>query len=159
LARNVAFLSALMESGVEFVACDNPTASKLTLHILSAIAEHEAEAISVRTKAALSAAKARGQLLGSARPGHWKGREKARNAGLVKAREQASIANRAKALAGVADLLPEMFKRRQTGESLSQIASALNDAGQRTTRGNLWTPMGIKLAIDRAKAGQTAVTF
>jgi hypothetical protein len=108
--------------------------------------------ISDRTKAALAAAKARGTLLGSARPDHWAGREDQRLAGLAKAREQASVANRAKALAGVADLLPEMQQRRQAGESLANIADALNAAGQRTTRGNLWTAMGIKLAMDRASA-------
>ena len=67
LARNVAFVSALMESGVEFVAVDFPQANKLTLHILAAVAEHEAEAISARTKAALQAAKARGVKLGGFR--------------------------------------------------------------------------------------------
>ena len=51
LARNVAFLSALMESKVEFVACDNPNANKLTIHILAAVAEAEAEAISEGFKA------------------------------------------------------------------------------------------------------------
>jgi len=39
LARNVAFLSGLMEAGVDFVACDNPTAKTFTLHILAAVAE------------------------------------------------------------------------------------------------------------------------
>jgi DNA invertase Pin-like site-specific DNA recombinase len=58
LARNVHFLSGLMQSGVDFIACDMPTANKLTIHILSAVAEAEAEMISVRTKAALAAAKA-----------------------------------------------------------------------------------------------------
>ncbi len=42
LARNVAFLSALMDSKVPFVACDNPHANRLTLHILAAVAEAEA---------------------------------------------------------------------------------------------------------------------
>src|SRR5713226_5817525 len=70
LARNVAFLSALMEAKVDFIAVDNPAANKLTLHILAAVAEAEAEAISTRTKAALAAYKARGGKLGSARPGH-----------------------------------------------------------------------------------------
>ena len=64
LARNVAFLSALMESKVAFVACDNPHANRLTLHILAAVAEAEAKAISDRTKAALAAYKARGGKLG-----------------------------------------------------------------------------------------------
>src|SRR5476651_1137651 len=81
LARNVAFTSALVRAGVDFLCCDNPHANKLTIHILSAVAEDEAERISARTKAALAAAKARGTLLGSARPGHWKGHEEARQAG------------------------------------------------------------------------------
>src|SRR5476651_1949666 len=75
LSRNVAFLSRLLESGIEFLACDNPTANRLTVHILAAVAEAEAKAISDRTKAALAAAKARGTILGSARPGHWSGNE------------------------------------------------------------------------------------
>src|SRR5712691_6826905 len=65
LARNVAFISNLMESGVEFVAVDMPMANRLTVHVLAAVAEHEREAISARTKAALAAAKARGQKLGN----------------------------------------------------------------------------------------------
>lgn len=68
LARNVAFTSALMESGVDFVACDNPHANRLTIHILAAVAEDEARRISERTQAALEAAKRRGVTLGAARP-------------------------------------------------------------------------------------------
>ena len=62
LSRNVAFIATMMDSNV--VACDNPHATRLTLHILAAVAEHEREMISVRTKAALAAAKARGKALG-----------------------------------------------------------------------------------------------
>jgi Resolvase, N terminal domain/DNA N-6-adenine-methyltransferase (Dam) len=65
LSRNLAFIAALMESGVEFVAVDNPHMNKLTIHILAAVAEHEREMISERTKAALQAAKARGRVLGT----------------------------------------------------------------------------------------------
>src|SRR6516165_29497 len=64
LSRNVAFLSALLESKADFVACDNPHANKLTVHLLAAVAEHEAEMISRRTKDALAAYKARGGKLG-----------------------------------------------------------------------------------------------
>jgi DNA invertase Pin-like site-specific DNA recombinase len=53
-----------MDSGVEFVAVDNPLATRFTLHILAAVAEHEAAMISARTKAALAAARARGVKLG-----------------------------------------------------------------------------------------------
>lgn len=68
LARSVAFISSLMESGVKFVAVDMPEANRLSVHILAAVAEHEREAISARTKAALAAAKARGTRLGNPRP-------------------------------------------------------------------------------------------
>ena len=68
LSRNLAFIAALMESGVEFVAVDNPHMNKLTIHILAAVAEHQGEMISERTKAALAAAKRRGQRLGKSQP-------------------------------------------------------------------------------------------
>lgn len=65
LARNVAFVSRLIEAGTDFKAVDNPYADKLLVHIMAAFAEHEREQISQRTKAALQAAKARGVRLGS----------------------------------------------------------------------------------------------
>ncbi len=58
LARNVHFISGLMESKVRFVAVDLPEANDLTLHMMSAFAQHEAKRISERTKDALAAAKA-----------------------------------------------------------------------------------------------------
>lgn len=64
LARNVHFISGLMEAGIEFIAVDNPNANKLMLHMLAAFAEHEREMISKRTRDALQAAKARGVQLG-----------------------------------------------------------------------------------------------
>lgn len=65
LACNVHFISGLMESRTDFIACDLPHAGRLTLHLMAAMAEHEAAAISERTKAALAAAKARGVRLGN----------------------------------------------------------------------------------------------
>ena len=64
LARNVAFISRLMESGVDFKAVDHPYASKLFVHIMAAFAEYERDMISERTIAALKAAKERGVELG-----------------------------------------------------------------------------------------------
>ena len=58
-ARNVAFISNLMESGVEFHAADFPQTNRLTVHILAAVAEHEAEVLSERTKASLAAKRPR----------------------------------------------------------------------------------------------------
>lgn len=66
LARNVHFVSGLMESKVRFVACDMPEANELTIHIMAAFAEHEAKRISQRTKDALAIAKSRGVVLGRA---------------------------------------------------------------------------------------------
>src|SRR5262252_8843049 len=67
LARNVHLISGLMESKVDFVCCDMPDANRLTIHILAAVAEHEREMISDRTRAGLAAAKARGVRLGNRR--------------------------------------------------------------------------------------------
>lgn len=65
LARNVHFISGLMESGVEFLAVDQPTKDRFMLHIQAAFAEEEARRISERTKAALQAAKRRGVDIGA----------------------------------------------------------------------------------------------
>ena len=65
LARSVAFIFALRDSGAKFIACDMPEANTLTIGLLAAMAQHERELISERTKAALAAKKARGFVLGS----------------------------------------------------------------------------------------------
>ncbi|HEX4794025.1 MAG TPA: recombinase family protein, partial [Humisphaera sp.] len=62
LARNVAFISALLESKVKFVATDMPEADTAFLQIVAAFAEWEAKNISERTKSALAAARARGKV-------------------------------------------------------------------------------------------------
>jgi len=144
LARNVAFLSALMESGADFVAIDNEHANRLTIHILAAVAEAEAKAISERTRAALAAARKRGTKLGSARPNHWKGREDRRLAGSKLGAERAAEAHRTTAKAGYADLLPKMAEYRKAGDSLRKIAARLNDAGHTTRSGGPWNPMTVR---------------
>ena len=154
LARNVAFLSALMDSGCDFVACDNPNANRLTIHILAAVAEDEARRISERTIAALAAAKARGTALGSNRPGHWKGHEEARLAGLAKGREVARQVKLEKAMAAVADLLPIMQELRGKDETFDKIAAHLNAEGQRTRRGCEWTATAVKRVLDRVEGSK-----
>lgn len=140
LARNVAFTSTLMESGVEFIACDNPHANKLTIHILAAVAESEAESISQRTKAALQAAKQRGQKLGSARPGHWDGREDRRLAGAKAGTEAAAKSRRKSTRDAYRFLFPSILEMRDgEGRTYQQIADRLNDDGHTTTRGKPWT--------------------
>ena len=150
LARNVAFTSALMESGADFLAVDNPAANKFTIHILAAVAEHEAEQISQRTKVALAAAKRRGVKLGSSRPGHWEGREDRRLAGLEKARTAAADAHRTAFRDEYADLLPTMQQLRVEGQSLQGIADRLNEQGHVTRRGKPWNRMQVQRVLNRA---------
>jgi DNA invertase Pin-like site-specific DNA recombinase len=150
LARNVAFTSALMETNVDFVACDNPHANKFTIHILAAVAEHEAEQISQRTKAALAAARRRGVKLGSARPGHWEGRDHLRHAGLKKARKAAAEALRQGFQEEYVDLFPVVSGLRRKGESLQTIANELNDMGHTTRRGKPWNRMQVSRVLQRA---------
>lgn len=151
LARNVVFLGSLMESGVDFIAVDLEHANRLTLHILSAVAEGEAKAISDRTKAALAAAKARGEKLGSAREGHWDGREDARLNGLAKAREVASVARTEAANEAYVDLLPLLQQLRTDGQTFQQIADHLNGLGHTTRRGKPWNNVQVMRVLGRAK--------
>jgi DNA invertase Pin-like site-specific DNA recombinase len=152
LARNVEFLARVMNSEVDFVACDNPAANRLTLHILAAVAEAEAKAISERTKAALQAAKARGVRLGSARPGHWKGREDVRLAGLAKARGLAVKVRSENAMEAYSDLAPVMAGMRSEGLSLAAIAAKLNAEGHTTRRGKPWNPVQVGRVLERSTA-------
>ena len=134
LARNVHFISSLMDSGVEFVACDFPEANRLTVHILAAVAEHEAGLISARTKAALAAAKARGAILGGQR-----GPVDRMASMALKGNRQSAVVRKESALRRRADLLPVIGVIRAGGaESLHAIASELNKVGLTTARGGLW---------------------
>jgi DNA invertase Pin-like site-specific DNA recombinase len=65
LARNVHFISGLLESGCNFVAVDQPTKDRFMLHLQAAFAEEESRRISLRTKEALAAAKLRGIVIGA----------------------------------------------------------------------------------------------
>jgi DNA invertase Pin-like site-specific DNA recombinase len=144
LSRNLAFLATMLESQVDFVAVDNPTANRLTVHILAAVAEAEAKAISERTKVALAAARRRGARLGSARPGHWDGREDRRRAGAKAGAARAAVVHRQAAEAGYADLLPTMVEYRKAGDSLRAIAGKLNALGHTTRSGGQWNPMTVR---------------
>lgn len=143
LARNVHFISGLMESGVEFRACDVPEANRLLLHIMAAVAENEAKAISDRTVAALRAAKERGTPLGATNP-------RSRNLTQEAARKGAhATAQRARqAYAGVLPIIREM---RSQDRSMAEIAERLNTDGFRTQTGALFKPVHIKRILDREK--------
>jgi DNA invertase Pin-like site-specific DNA recombinase len=144
LARNVAFISTLMEAGVDFEAVDLPQANRLTVHIMAAMAEHEASAISARTKAALAAAKARGTKLGGYR---WDIQSVASkgNAASVKVRSR-----RADKLAN--DLKDVIDAIRAEGSiSLRQIAAALNQRRMPTARGGEWSAVQVQRVLKRQR--------
>lgn len=143
LARDVHFVSGLTKSGVDFVACDNPVANKLTIHILAAVAEDEAERISQRTKAALAAAKARGTLLGSARPDHWEGRKDRREAGAKKGAAVSKARRDAEAEPIYREAVKIIAPMVEEGASLREMVEELNDKGLTTVRGLPWNPMQV----------------
>jgi DNA invertase Pin-like site-specific DNA recombinase len=151
LSRSVEFLARVMNSGADFVACDNPAANRLTLHILAAVAEAEAKAISERTKAALAAAKARGTLLGSARPGHWNGREATRQLGAKRGAAISAKARTQAAQEAYQDLLPVMITGRAEGLTLAQIAAKLNAEGHTTRRGCPWNHVQVLRVLQRGR--------
>jgi DNA invertase Pin-like site-specific DNA recombinase len=145
LARNVAFLSALMDSKVPFVACDNPHANRLTLHILAAVAEAEAKAISDRTKAALTAYRARGGKLGAELL-------QCRNltpVSIAKGQKLGAAAARRVATEAYADIAEALRSRRDAGQTLKQIADHLNSEGHTTRRGKPWNPVQVLRVLNR----------
>jgi DNA invertase Pin-like site-specific DNA recombinase len=138
LSRNLAFIATLMDSGVEFVAVDNPHANKLTVHILAAVAQHEREMIGQRTRDALQAAKARGKKLG--------------NPKLAEARKRAVQGNKSAAARFAANVLPVIREIQASGvKSLRGVARALAARGIATARGGAWTPVQVSAILQRAR--------
>ena len=133
LSRNLAFIANLMDSGIDFIACDNPYANKLTIHILAAIAEHEREMISRRTREALAAAKAKGVSLGGHRGAILTGeiRQKGLEERRTRARDYAS------------NVYPAIRELVDAGHSLNATAQALNNRRILTARGRMWTAKSV----------------
>jgi DNA invertase Pin-like site-specific DNA recombinase len=142
LSRNVAFLATLMDAGVDVVACDNPQANRLTIHILVAVAEDEARRISERTKAALAAYIARGGRLGN--PSNLT------PAAAKKGRALAVQSLKEKADQEYADLYPLVTAKRDEGLSLQEIADHLNGEGNVTRRGEPWNKVQVMRVLNRA---------
>ena len=120
LARNVHFISGLMETGVDFVAVDMPSADRFMLHVYAAMAEEEGRRISQRTKAALAAAKARGVVLGKN--------------GKVLAEK-----HKVEAEAFAVTLLPTINAIQSNGQAtVRAITTALNERGIPSREGGKW---------------------
>jgi len=134
LARNVLFIANLMESGVEFLACDCPGKDKFMLHVRAAMAEEEGRRISQRTRDALAAAKARGVELGK----HGK----------ILARQ-----NRAEADRFAHQIKPAILDLRASGiTTLRALAEALNLRKVATAAGGQWHPTTVHRLIKRIDA-------
>jgi DNA invertase Pin-like site-specific DNA recombinase len=154
LARNVHFISSLMESGVEFTACDFPQANRLTVHILAAVAEHEAKMISERTKAAMAVKReqlaAEGKKLGTQDTQRIKqyadqGRAVAHKVVQERARKRAF------------DLAPVLDDLRAKGiTSKRGIARALNERGIETIRGGTWLAPQVARLLETLDKAQPA---
>lgn len=138
LSRNHLFISQLMESKVEFVACDIPEANTFTIHIFSALAQQERELISTRTKQALQVKKAQGVTLGTPRNlsevAQAKGRRLGNEAKRRKAEEFAKL------------MLPVIQGYQEAGLSLRAIADRLNTTGELSASGKTgaWTATAVK---------------
>jgi len=138
LSRNAAFLLALRDSGVRFLACDMPEANDLTVGIMALVAEAEREAISRRTKEALAVAKARGVRLGNPN-----GATALRRAGEAGVALRAAVSANADSFAR--DLAPVVADIRAAGHvSLRAIASELTARGIRTRRGGNWQVSNVR---------------
>jgi len=141
LSRNAAFLLNLRDSGVKFICADMPDANELTIGVLAAVAQHEREAISARTKAALAARKARGLPLGN--PGNLP----AGNGGTAAVARQGRMA---KADQFAADLRDVVEAAQAEGlKTLQQIANRLNELIIATPRGCAWTPVAVSRLLAR----------
>lgn len=141
LARNVHFISGLLEAGVEVQACDMPEANRFLLHVMAAVAEHEAAAISARTKAALAAAKARGVKLG------WAIEERAEEARAASAAAAERRVAEADKFAGQVGPLAAVLAAE--GKSLRAIAAELNAKGISTPRGKAWQAVSVRNLLAR----------
>lgn len=126
LARNVSFISSLMDAGIEFLAVDMPSANNFTIHIFSALAEQEAKLISSRTKLALAELKKKGAVLGN--PNNLT--DKAREQGVKTIRENAINNDRNRQAQSV------ITSCKEKGMSYRQIAEYLNQLNFKTRYGN-----------------------
>lgn len=134
LSRKVSFIAGLMDDKqLSFKVASMPQADKFQLHIYAALAEQERDFISQRTKAALAEAKANGKTLGGLRDKTMK-----RNIVL-----KAQADKRASKLESI------IVPLKERGDSLRQIADALNEAGITTTRGHQWQAPQVQRVLAR----------
>lgn len=140
LSRNAAFLMTLRDSGVDFVAADLPEANTMTVGVMAVVAQHEREAISQRTKAALAAARARGKTLGGFRT---------RAPNIAQYQRTGVEAVRLNALQAAEERRETIEALQRESLSLNAMAARLNADSVRTSRGGKWTATAVKRTIER----------
>jgi DNA invertase Pin-like site-specific DNA recombinase len=139
LSRDPVFLLSLRDAGIDFTAVDMPNANRMTVGVMALVAEQEREAISVRTKAALAAAKARGVKLGCPRPetAIFRDRAVAAAAGVKGGASAKQSANK------FAELVRPLLEQDLAGVSANAAAQELNRRGVQTPRGGAWTARAV----------------
>jgi DNA invertase Pin-like site-specific DNA recombinase len=147
LSRAVAMVSGLIRDGYRIRFADSPNASDLEIHLRAAIAQEERRLIAQRTIDALSALRHRGIALGSARDGHWNGREHLRHAGGVKGRAIAARNRTAISDPIYAEVRDIVTANGLSGLSLRRIAAEINAMGLETPGGSTWTAASIRRAL------------
>jgi DNA invertase Pin-like site-specific DNA recombinase len=141
ISRDLGFIVALEQSEVAFKIVDMPTADSFTLHIYGSLAERERQLISIRTKAALQAVKARGVTLG--KPEHLTDSARAKG-------RQISVAKRGASSDNFARMIGPIIKSyRGEGMTFDGIAKRLNEEGLKTKKGGAWLGMTVKRIMDR----------
>lgn len=150
LARNVSFLSTLLDSDVEIVFCDFPQANKMVLNILASISQYEAELVSIRTKQALAAKKARGCKLGN--PEHLMDKHAAAiaNSNKTNRKKAEDNLNNKRAVA-----MLKIFVEK--GLTLSEMAETLNREGFVTSKGYAFRPSQVYVLINRYNLRNKAI--
>lgn len=139
LSRNAAFLLNLQDSGVKFVAADNPQVNEMVVGILAVVAQAEGKMISDRTKAALAAAKARGTKLGSPRPITRAAQVNGATASLAERRRLAAQ--------WTTDALPSVKAAHVRAGTLKGAAEILNKRGTPARRGGVWTAAQVRRVL------------
>ena len=142
LSRNVAFTSKLLESDVEIIFCDVPQANRLILHIISSIAEYEANLISQRTRQSLKAKKERGVKLGKSENLMNKHNEAVARSNQTNRIKAKNNANNMRAVA----LLRSMIKE---GLTISQMTKQLNEQGFVSSKGCKFQIVQVQRLIQR----------
>ena len=142
LARDAHFLLGLKDAGIDFVCCDLPSANRLTVGIMAMVAEEEARLVSIRTKAALQAAKERGTKLGTP--------ENLTNEYRLVGSEVGNLVKIEKANSYANDLAPIIREIQNSGTTtLKGISESLNARGIRTQRGKKFYPTSVKNILNR----------